>query len=62
MRRKDCDLLVANDVSRSDIAFDCDENEVELFFRDGRCESLARAPKKEIAEAVVERVEGIFVS
>lgn len=31
LRRKGCDLLVANDVSRSDIAFDRDENEVELF-------------------------------
>ncbi|MBL9156070.1 MAG: phosphopantothenoylcysteine decarboxylase [Verrucomicrobiales bacterium] len=55
--RKGCDLLVANDVSRSDIAFDRDENEVELFYRDGRHETLARASKREIAEGLVERVE-----
>lgn len=57
LRRKGCDLLVANDVSRSDIAFDRDENEVELFYRDGRHETLARASKREIAEGLVARVE-----
>ena len=43
---------------RSDIAFDRDENEVELFYRDGRHETLARASKREIAEGLVARVEG----
>lgn len=55
--RKGCDLLVANDVSRTDIAFDRDENEVELFYRDGRHEILAQASKWEIAEELVARVE-----
>jgi len=59
LRRKGCDLLVANDVSRPDIAFDRDENEVELFYRDGRHETLARASKAAIAEALVERVESL---
>jgi phosphopantothenoylcysteine decarboxylase/phosphopantothenate--cysteine ligase len=57
LRRKGCDLLVANDVSRTDIAFDRDENEVDLFYRDGRHETLARASKREIAEGLVARVE-----
>jgi phosphopantothenoylcysteine synthetase/decarboxylase len=38
---------------------DRDENEVELFYRDGRHEVLARASKREIAEALVGRVEGL---
>ena len=59
LRRKGCDLLVANDVSRPDIAFDRDENEVELFYRDGRHETLARASKREIAEGLVARVENL---
>lgn len=59
LRRKGCDLLVANDVSRADIAFDRDENEVELFYRDGRHETLAQASKTEIAERLVARVEGL---
>jgi phosphopantothenoylcysteine synthetase/decarboxylase len=59
LRRKGCDLLVANDVSRTDIAFDRDENEVGLFYRDGRHETLARASKAAIAEALVGRLEGL---
>ena len=59
LRRKDCDLLVANDVSRTDIAFDRDENEVELFYRDGRHETLARASKAAIAAELVGRVESL---
>lgn len=59
LRRKDCDLLVANDVSRSDIAFDRDENEVELFYRDGRHETLAQASKAAIAAELVGRVESL---
>ena len=59
LRRKDCDLLVANDVSRTDIAFDRDENEVELFYRDGRHATLAQAAKAAIAAELVGRVESL---
>lgn len=57
LRRKSCDLLVANDVSRSDIGFDQDENEVLFFFADGREERLAKAGKREIAREIIARVE-----
>jgi len=57
LHRKGCDLLVANDVSRTDIAFDRDENEVELFYGDGRHESLALASKSEIAAMVIGCIE-----
>jgi phosphopantothenate-cysteine ligase/phosphopantothenoylcysteine decarboxylase/phosphopantothenate--cysteine ligase len=57
MRRKGCDLLVANDVSRSDIGFDQDENEVHLFFSDGRQEAIARSSKSAIAALIIEAIE-----
>jgi len=57
LHRKGCDLLVGNDVSRTDIAFDRDENEVELFYGDGRHESLALASKSEIAAMVIGCIE-----
>ncbi len=57
LRRKDCDLLVANDVGRSDIAFDRDENEVVVFDRAGGREILPRAPKAVIAARLVARIE-----
>lgn len=57
LKSKDCDLLVANDVSRSDIGFDQDANEVTLFFRNGDRTFLDRRTKLEIAEAIVSVIE-----
>lgn len=59
MERKGCDLLVANDVSRSDIGFDREENEVVLFYRNGKKESLPRDSKRRIADRIIEVIEGI---
>lgn len=56
LRRKKCDLIVANDVSRSDIAFDRDVNEVSLFFPDGTRENLPMASKREIAGTLISRI------
>lgn len=56
LRRKECDLIVANDVSRSDIAFDRDVNEVSLFFADGTREDLPFASKQEIADTLIARI------
>jgi phosphopantothenoylcysteine decarboxylase/phosphopantothenate--cysteine ligase len=56
LRRKQCDLIVANDVSRRDIAFDRDVNEVSLFLADGSREELPFASKQEIAAALIARI------
>lgn len=55
--RKGCDLIVANDVSRSDIGFDADRNEVLIVgprVEDVRAVPVAR--KSEIAVSILERV------
>lgn len=52
LERKDCDLIVANDVSRTDIGFDSDENEVLLVFKD-RTEVFDKAPKHDLAMYLV---------
>jgi phosphopantothenoylcysteine decarboxylase / phosphopantothenate---cysteine ligase len=49
LERKGVDFLVANDVSRSDIAFDSDDNEVIVLRRDGAPVFLARRPKRALA-------------
>jgi phosphopantothenoylcysteine decarboxylase/phosphopantothenate--cysteine ligase len=51
--KKNCDLIVANDVSRSDFGMESDENEVVIFFRDGESRRISRAPKKNIARELV---------
>ncbi len=52
MRRKNLDAIVANDVSRSDIGFGSDSNEVRVYFSDGTAIDLAMAAKDAIASAV----------
>jgi len=58
-RRKQVDLVVANDVSRSDAGFDVDANAVVLVAEDGEQE-LGLAPKREIARGIVDRIERLL--
>ncbi|MDF1851817.1 MAG: phosphopantothenoylcysteine decarboxylase [Verrucomicrobiales bacterium] len=59
MERKGCDLLVANDVSRRDIGFDREENEVTLLFRSGESQVLSLASKKRIGREILQVVENL---
>jgi len=52
LARKDVDFLVANDVSRSDIAFGSGDNEVTVYRRDGEPVFLSRRPKGELAASL----------
>ena len=60
LRAKNCDAIVANDVSGSEIGMESDENEVTIFFRDGEKQKISRAPKKNIARELVKIFEKIF--
>ena len=57
LRAKNCDLIVANDVSRSDSGMESDENEVVILFPEGASEKISRASKKIIARALVKKIE-----
>jgi phosphopantothenoylcysteine decarboxylase/phosphopantothenate--cysteine ligase len=52
MRMKNLDAIVANDVSRTDIGFESDDNEVRIFFSDGEIRELPLATKEGIAVGV----------
>jgi phosphopantothenoylcysteine decarboxylase/phosphopantothenate--cysteine ligase len=56
---KGADLIVFNDISRTDIGFDTAENEVVLV-SNGTEQHVARAPKSRIAAAVLDEVERIL--
>ncbi len=53
LAEKNCDLMVANDVSRADIGMDSDENELLIFFRNGEEKKLSRGKKVELARALL---------
>ena len=57
LKRKNADLFVANDVSRGDIGFSADLNEVHLLYADGREVKVDKALKKRIANAILDAVK-----
>lgn len=57
LEKKGCDLIVANDVSRSDIGFDSHENEALLVFPD-HTEPFPKAPKHDLAIRIVSMLGG----
>jgi phosphopantothenoylcysteine decarboxylase/phosphopantothenate--cysteine ligase len=57
--RKGADLFVLNDVSRTDIGFGTYENEVTLLTSSGE-RTVAKAPKDEVAAAVLDEVERLI--
>jgi phosphopantothenoylcysteine decarboxylase/phosphopantothenate--cysteine ligase len=61
LERKQLDLVVLNDVSRADIGFDSDDNEVVLVTRE-HAETVPKAGKPAIAAHILDRIESIFAS
>jgi phosphopantothenoylcysteine decarboxylase/phosphopantothenate--cysteine ligase len=53
LRAKNCDAIVANDVSGTETGMESDENEVTIFFPDGEIKRISRAPKKIIGRELV---------
>jgi phosphopantothenoylcysteine decarboxylase/phosphopantothenate--cysteine ligase len=56
LHTKQLDLLVANDVSRSDSGFGTDTNKVFIFHANGAMEDLPVMPKTGVAAAIWDRV------
>jgi phosphopantothenoylcysteine decarboxylase / phosphopantothenate---cysteine ligase len=52
---KNCDMVVGNLVGREGYGFESDENEVVLVLRTGETIPLARAPKREIADRILDQ-------
>jgi phosphopantothenoylcysteine decarboxylase/phosphopantothenate--cysteine ligase len=55
MEQKKLDMVVFNDISRTDIGFDSDFNEVHVLTRDSEV-LVERAPKETIAEIILDNI------
>jgi len=58
LERKGLDAIVFNDVSRSEIGFDSEQNEVVIVDREGE-HRVELAPKRAVADAILDRVESL---
>ncbi|MBK8090617.1 MAG: phosphopantothenoylcysteine decarboxylase [Verrucomicrobiaceae bacterium] len=56
LARKDCDLIIANDVTQPGIGFDSAENAVTLCFPGGRALPLPRQTKTGLARALLAEI------
>ena len=59
LHEKNCEMIVANDVSGSESGMESDENEVTIFFRSGEKEKISRNSKKNIARELVKKISNM---
>lgn len=57
---KNLDLIVANDISRSNSGIGADNNECTILDASGNQESLSLMPKREVAECILDRIVGLL--
>ena len=56
LKNKNCDMIIANDVSNKNLGFDSDFNEVTIFYKNNKKEKLFKKNKSLISEEIVERI------
>ena len=56
LEEKNCDWIVANDISDKSIGFDSNENQVSIFYKDKKNENLKKMSKSLVASEIVNRV------
>jgi phosphopantothenoylcysteine decarboxylase / phosphopantothenate---cysteine ligase len=56
MNTKNCDMVVGNLVSQEGIGFESDNNAVTLVMRSGDPVTIAKAPKREIADRIFDQI------
>ena len=56
INEKNCDWLIANDVSNKEIVFDSDFNEVSILYKNGEIENISKDKKSVIANKIVKKI------
>ena len=56
LNEKNCDWIIANDVSNDQIGFGSDYNEVSIFFREKKMEKISKLKKSLLANEIVKKV------
>ena len=56
LSEKNCDWIIANDVSKKDIGFESDFNKVSIFYKNNSEENLPKMKKSNLANEIVNRL------
>ena len=62
LQEKFCDIIVANDVSKKEIGFNSDFNEVTIIDKNGKTQKIKKNSKKIIASIIVKKIVDTFLS
>jgi len=62
LKRKNLDMIVANDVTLEGAGFEVDTNIATIIHRDGRREQLSLMSKADLARVIVDRISALFKS
>jgi phosphopantothenoylcysteine decarboxylase/phosphopantothenate--cysteine ligase len=60
LKKKNLDMIVANDVSRGDAGFEVSTNAVKIIYRDGHVEEVALMAKDELANLLLDRIRRVW--
>ena len=61
-RSKDLDLVVSNDVTAPGIGFESPDNAATITGADGETTSVGPAPKRVVADAILDRVAALLAA
>ena len=56
LNEKNCDWIIANDVSNKKIGFDSDFNEVSIFYQNNKVDKIPYKSKSEISDEIVQKI------
>ena len=59
LQKSGSDLVIANDVSRVDIGFGAEENEVTIIPREGEPKFLKKKPKKRDRKEIIDSIASL---
>ena len=58
LKRKNCDLIIANDISKKDSGFNSDYNRISIIDNNGKIKIIKKSRKSFIANKIVEFILG----
>ena len=62
MKEKFCDIIIANDISKKNIGFNSDLNEVTIIEKNGKTQKIQKNSKKFVASLIAKKIVDTFLS
>ena len=61
MQEKFCDIIIANDISKKEIGFNSDLNEVTIIDKNGKTQKIKKNSKKFVASLIAKKIVDTFL-